>query len=153
ETSKLTDLSVYRARSCFGAKTCTVSAPLLLPAGAVVTSIQLEGCATPSSVLDAQLDHIGILESSHETLALVNFGRPSVTTCRLFTANASPPHTIDNAQGTYLLTVDLLADLGTMLDDATRFQAVRVFYHLQVSPPPATATFNDVPTTHPFFPF
>ena len=34
------------------------------------------------------------------------------------------------------------------------FQAVRVRYQLQVSPPPGAATFpNDVPTTHPFFRF
>ncbi|HEX4439809.1 MAG TPA: S-layer homology domain-containing protein, partial [Thermoanaerobaculia bacterium] len=30
---------------------------------------------------------------------------------------------------------------------------VRVYYHLQVSPAPGTATFNDVPTNHPFFQF
>ena len=36
---------------------------------------------------------------------------------------------------------------------STRFQAVRIFYQLQVSPAPATATFNDVPMGHPFFPF
>ena len=30
---------------------------------------------------------------------------------------------------------------------------VRVRYQLQVSPAPATATFGDVPTTHPFFRF
>ena len=30
---------------------------------------------------------------------------------------------------------------------------MRVFYRLQVSPPPAVATFSDVPTSHPFFQF
>jgi hypothetical protein len=30
---------------------------------------------------------------------------------------------------------------------------VRVYYQLQVSPAPAVATFNDVPTGHPFFRF
>jgi len=34
--------------------------------------------------------------------------------------------------------------------NAARVQAVRIFYHLQVSPAPAVATFNDVPTNHPF---
>ena len=28
---------------------------------------------------------------------------------------------------------------------------VRITWHRQVSPPPATATFPDVPTNHPFF--
>ena len=34
-----------------------------------------------------------------------------------------------------------------------RFQAVRVLYRLQVSPAPGVATFDDVPTSHPFFQF
>jgi hypothetical protein len=33
------------------------------------------------------------------------------------------------------------------------FTTARVHYKLQVSPPPGTATFNDVPTNHPFFQF
>jgi len=28
-----------------------------------------------------------------------------------------------------------------------------VYYRLQVSPPPGTATFNDVPTSSPWFPY
>jgi hypothetical protein len=36
---------------------------------------------------------------------------------------------------------------------ATTLTAVRVYYTLQVSPAPATATFGDVPTSHPFFQF
>ena len=31
--------------------------------------------------------------------------------------------------------------------------SLRVYYQLQVSPAPGTATFNDVPTSHPFFQF
>lgn len=34
-----------------------------------------------------------------------------------------------------------------------RLGSVRVGYVLQVSPAPATATFQDVPTSHPFFQF
>jgi hypothetical protein len=35
----------------------------------------------------------------------------------------------------------------------TGLNGLRVFYRLQVSPAPATATFGDVPTSHPFFQF
>jgi len=38
-----------------------------------------------------------------------------------------------------------------MARPATRFQSVRIYYFLQVSPAPAIATFSDVPTSHPFF--
>ena len=34
-----------------------------------------------------------------------------------------------------------------------QFKGVRIYYHLQISPAPATATFSDVPTTHMFFQF
>jgi hypothetical protein len=34
-----------------------------------------------------------------------------------------------------------------------RIHAVRLLYRRQVSPPPAVATFSDVPTSHPFFQF
>jgi len=33
------------------------------------------------------------------------------------------------------------------------FKAVDIWWHRQVSPAPGTATFNDVPTSHPFFQF
>jgi S-layer homology domain len=33
------------------------------------------------------------------------------------------------------------------------FGSVEVWWHRSVSPPPASASFNDVPTTHPFFQF
>jgi hypothetical protein len=36
---------------------------------------------------------------------------------------------------------------------ALRFRSVRVFYRLQVSPPPAIATFNDVPPVDGAFAF
>jgi S-layer homology domain len=36
---------------------------------------------------------------------------------------------------------------------AQRFKGVTIWWHRQVSPPPVTATFNDVPTSHPQFQF
>lgn len=36
-------------------------------------------------------------------------------------------------------------------DSSVEFKGVRVFWHRQVSPAPATATFNDVPTSDPAF--
>ena len=38
-------------------------------------------------------------------------------------------------------------------DGTVFFSGVVVGYRLQVSPPPVTAHFNDVPTNHPFFQF
>jgi hypothetical protein len=39
------------------------------------------------------------------------------------------------------------------MDGSLKFNDAFVDYHLAVSPAPATATFADVPTTHPFFQF
>jgi hypothetical protein len=64
------------------------------------------------------------------------------------TGNLATPETIDNRNNTYFLHY---TDGGT--NGSVRFQAVRIFYTLQVSPAPAVATFGDVPTSHPFFPF
>ena len=44
--------------------------------------------------------------------------------------------------------------VNVRMNDATSnmaFKGVRVLYYLQLSPAPATASFSDVPTTHPFF--
>jgi hypothetical protein len=37
------------------------------------------------------------------------------------------------------------------LDGTLKFNSIAVYYRRLVSPAPATATFNDVPTNHPFF--
>jgi len=55
---------------------------------------------------------------------------------------------IDNFNNAYFIQVALVGG-----DDRTRFNAVDLFYRLRVSAAPTTATFNDVPTNHPFFPF
>ncbi len=60
------------------------------------------------------------------------------------------PFTIDNDGSSYLLCFWFSPTVG---DDSLRFLGFKVRYRLQVSPAPATATFTDVPTDHPFFQF
>jgi hypothetical protein len=58
---------------------------------------------------------------------------------------------IDNNNNAYYVVVTLG---GVNPGDSTiQLGSVRVGYVLQVSPAPATARFNDVPTSHPFFQF
>ena len=54
--------------------------------------------------------------------------------------------TIDNSQHSYRLWAGTTGTNG-----ATALAGMIVGYVLQVSPAPAVATFNDVPTSHPFF--
>jgi hypothetical protein len=61
-----------------------------------------------------------------------------------------PPHHIHNEGSVYVLNMQLDTT------DMTHYEGlyyITVRYRLQVSPAPATATFGDVPTSHPFFQF
>jgi hypothetical protein len=138
----------FGSRGCSGL--CTFRAPVMLPAGAVIQALELEACDTDATAeVLANIYRSAQLEG---TLSNLGFARTGVSTtpgCAFFNVNLAPAHTVDNETGTYQVVV---AIDGTSI--ATRFQAVRLVYRLQVSPAPATATFpNDVPTTHPFFRF
>jgi hypothetical protein len=134
------------SRWCLTAN-CVLVTGLLLPAGAQVTSIAVDACDTNiTKDFDVSLISINTHEGTRDTL--VTATSAGVPGCVFFNASLPTPHTIDNFSKTYEVG---FRDGAT--DDSVRFQAVRVFYTLQVSPAPATATFGDVPTPHPFFQF
>jgi hypothetical protein len=146
-----TDLAKYAAnafgsRYCSGAG-CIYSAAVFLPDGARVSTISLDACDTdPAANVQATLFRIGSAESANQSIiGAVTTGQPG---CTVVVGSDSLDHTIDNAANSYW--IEVFID-GTT--SATRFQAVRVLYKLQTSPAPATATFNDVPPSHLFFPF
>ena len=127
---------------------CELVAGIFLPAGAQALSVQLDGCDTDgvANIL-VTLIRRGISESAFQSLASgFTSGSPG---CTPFNVPLPVAHTIDNANNSYFLDVQMDGPTNT-----TRFTSVRVFYKLQVSPAPGTATFpNDVPTTHPLFRF
>ena len=62
-------------------------------------------------------------------------------------------YTVNNTNCHYSIRV-LFVPLGTAcVQEALQVQKMRVSWVRQVSPAPAAATFNDVPTSHPFFQF
>jgi hypothetical protein len=76
--------------------------------------------------------------------AIGSTGTTEVPGCALFSLPVD--HTVDNASGSYVFNVAAsVVNVG--------FTAGRIRYRLQVSPPPGTATFGDVPTNHPQFQF
>ena len=140
------DANLFGSRFCSGAG-CLFEAAVSLPAGALVTAIELEACDTdPAASVSATLLTQAPLESGLFQLAGVSTGITETPGCLFFFAFPLSQETIDNFSNTYQVEV---AITGTTV--ATRFQAVRIYYLLQVSPAPATATFSDVPTGHPFF--
>jgi hypothetical protein len=143
-----------QVNSALGAKycnaSCVFSAPLLLPAGAVVTRIELEGCdSSASGMISVLLDvHASPMQNALN-VAGPSTGPPASTPgCGFFSVEPAAPSVpqIDNAFNAY--DVQVLMSGGTV---TTQFRAVRLFYRLQVSFAPGVATFGDVPFTHPFF--
>jgi S-layer homology domain len=127
---------------------CRLLAPVQLPAGAHVTRIEVDGCDTnPGANFSVVLRRSQLHEGGTTQLASADSaGNPG---CVFVIGDLATPETIDNRNNTYFLDY---IDGGTN-DASLRFTAVRIFYTLQVSPAPATATFGDVPTSHPFFQF
>ena len=121
-----------------------------LPTGAVVQRVELEACDT--STTGAINFSMGKITSPPDGSGPGDFvsgttGTTAAPGCALFSVTPGSPVTIQNASFTYYLFFLFAGDFNTAL----QVQAMRVYYRLQVSPAPASATFADVPTTHLFF--
>ena len=121
-----------------------------LPAGAVVMTVELEGCDTNgTSEMEFVLFRMPSPNGPAALTAAGVTGEMAMPGCGFFSVTPLPavsPLVIDNENNTYFLRV-------TARNATAAFTAVRVYYRLQVSPAPAVATFADVPTSHPFFQF
>jgi hypothetical protein len=127
-------------------------APIHLPAGALITRIELDGfddnAGGQISSVVMGLKSPGAAASVLATMATGTAATPgSGTFPYTFAGGVTRADlTIDNVNGYYLVSVSMNAGgLG--------FSNVRVHYRLQVSPAPGVASFTDVPTSHPFFQF
>ena len=137
----------FLARGC--SSSCGFHAAVMLPAGALIETIELEACDTDAAVqLTATLYRVTQLEGSLIILAQRVHGQ-GIPGCAFFPATLVPAHSVNNEIGTYIVSVVISGATSI----ATRFQAVRLIYRLQVSPAPGSASFFDVPTTAPQFRF
>jgi hypothetical protein len=122
--------------------------PVHLPAGAVVSSIEIEGCDTSAagelSAIIATAIGPGGFGSS---LGSVNSGVAAMPGCSFFGASITP-FTVDNFNNVYWFELSNSPGDGT-----TYYAAARVYYQLQVSPAPLTPTFGDVPDTDTAYQF
>jgi hypothetical protein len=125
-----------------------VEAAVSLPAGALITSIELEGCDTDPAGSVVYILFTTDSSGAFTTLSsLGDTGTGATPGCGVFPLALSSPHTVDNVNNTYYVAVRS----GTT--SATGYTAMRVYYNLQVSPAPGTATFDDVPTSDFAFQF
>jgi len=123
----------------------------MLPEGAKLTALSFFGCNShPGFFMTVRLLRKPV-PGDQDTVVVnsSNRGAGQGDGCAtLFFGFGEPFPVIDNSHNAYFVQVALVGG-----DDRTRFNAVDVSYRLQVSSAPATATFDDVPTSHPFFPF
>jgi hypothetical protein len=133
----------------------------MLPEGAQVVAVELDACDTEDLArVVARFGRVGIREGTNATIVSAGTGFTEALGCRLISQALASPHTINNVNSAYRMQILFEAtdplpptDSRVGVGATVRFQAVRIFYRLQVSPAPAVASFNDVPTSHPFFPF
>ena len=118
-----------------------------VPQGALLVGFELDGCDTSTSgEMTAYLTRV--FETSGLTLASVGTGGPAAPGCERFVVDVANPETVDNVENRYIVNVQ-----NSTSDGSTSVRAIRVYYQLQVSPSPATPSFNDVPESDLAFQF
>jgi hypothetical protein len=120
-----------------------------IPSGALLTYLEFDYCDDNATEdIAVQLVNTTYLNVAINQLAAVSSsGAPG---CTFGNFDISPfDFHVDNV----FQRLVLQASFGNNADSTTRFAGVIIGYRLQVSPAPGAATFNDVPTTHPFFQF
>src|SRR5262249_19062173 len=89
----VTDAST-QARYCAGTTSCTLGAAALLPAGALITSIELEGCATPTTTVLVNVLVRRGTTSTASLLADTELSSTSAGTCARAVADLPITHTV-----------------------------------------------------------
>jgi hypothetical protein len=137
-------------RLCSGAGNCVFLQSLDLPTGARIEQIAIDACDV-SATEEVQFA-LFIRVNTGTVAPITPFGGTGVAAtagCGTYVLTLPSPITVDKTNISYV--ADAVVQPNALAQ--TRFLAFRVFYRLQVSPAPGTATFSDVPTSHPFFQF
>jgi S-layer homology domain len=124
-------------------------AGLHLPDGSIIDYLEIDFCDT----LDPEDIHLFIEEcdpalSNCVFVPNANVNSFGASGCSAISTSGIG-HQVDNLGHFLVLVAEFQAEDNPFLT----ITGAAVGYRLQVSPPPAQATFNDVPTTHPFFRF
>jgi hypothetical protein len=127
-----------------GAATYLFYAPISLPAGASITAVGLDWY----DVSAAQDITYGLFcLHPDRTLEYLAWYYYPTSAGYMSTTTSITPHTVDHANY-YALVIQTNVN-----GQDIAFKGMRVYYKLQVSPAPVTATFGDVPTNHWAFRF
>jgi hypothetical protein len=126
---------------------CAYLATVNLPSGALITGLDLEACdADAAAQFGYVLAQFSVpVQNGTPVSPVFASGAGATPGCALFPEAMS--RTVNNAAEKLVFDINLQPSVNV------GFTTARVHYKLQVSPAPGTATFGDVPTSHPFFQF
>ena len=121
------------------------AAGMNIPSGSKIAGIELYGCDTNAATGDAGDISVWLVDCPGGLCTWyggdVTNGEPG---CGWYYYDLNPANlTVDKSFRNYHIEVRL-----STADNTNEFQAVNVYYSLQVMPAPGVATFGDVPTSH-----
>lgn len=143
-TSYSYDISTF-ARYRSGGADPWFNAPLNLPSGAHIDGISFELYDNDAAYEISSWLATNIGSVAGTNTIFNNVGSTSGTPGWVYVTNTMNV-TVDNLNNSYFLQVSMSSDAGQQ-----KLRRAMVYYHLQVSPAPGTATFGDVPTSSPQF--
>jgi plastocyanin len=117
-----------------------------LPTGTTITGIEMVACDNDAAnEIAANLERCA--EPGTTCTAVATASTSGTPGCGFFSSPAIT-ESVQNLNNAYFVTVT-----ETTQTLSIQLRTVRIYYKLAISPAPLTATFTDVPTTHPFFRF
>jgi hypothetical protein len=116
-----------------------------VPGGTKITRVELDYCDNSSSGKHIKLE---LLQCDNQGQNCADAMSELVSTSNgcAFVAQSGLSVHVDNYTKMYTMVATFDA-----VDGSNLLVGAIISYQLEVSPPPGTATFNDVPTSHPFF--
>jgi len=118
----------------------------IIPAGAVIDYVGLGSCDPLGGSFSVSVYEV----DSAGNVSQIALFPSSMHPCSLdYNSTALDHQILYNAFET--IQVEVIQEPTAPLDGSARFSSVEIWWHRAVSPAPAVATFNDVPTSHPFF--
>ena len=114
-----------------------------LPKGALITGVEFQGCNTAAIF---PMNYFLYRTATGQAMQLITSAAILPNSGCSTSRSPNPGHTVDATTGPYLVMWTPGQTASTQV-----LTAMRVYYKLQVSPAPGTATFGDVPTTHAFY--
>ena len=142
-TSWSYDISTF-ARYRTGGSASWFNAPLSLPTGAHVDAIAFEVYDNDPAYEISTWLGVNVGSTAGTNTVFVTAANTAGTPGWEYVTSATLNITIDNFNNSYFLQASMSANGGQH-----KLRRALVYYHLQVSPDPPSATFGDVPVGHP----